>query len=241
MKNNQIVFSATIHVILIHQTNFLSSCLTIHNSSTHPNRNSTPVVLCPVASYCCPSVPHCQRKLFCCQLPVTMWGAPAKHCGPISFALCISSSDLVNRQSSWPPAPAPTICLSVSLSFTLFLFLHPALSAENPSKRMLLQVGRPNPICPSRTRHPLHIFLSVPYLLLLLHSIPFRVEFTLRILNYCVHIKIEQTLIIYLFKWSWAKLLQTASIYPPPSLPACSSLLPVLGVLADFKVLLRSI
>lgn len=118
MKNNQIVFSATIHVILIHQTNFLSSCLTIHNSSTHPNRNSTPVVLCPVASYCCPSVPHCQRKLFCCQLPVTMWGAPAEHCGPFSFALCISSSDLVNRQSSWPPAPAQTICLSVSLSLS---------------------------------------------------------------------------------------------------------------------------
>lgn len=180
MKNNQIVFSATIHVILIHQTNFLSSCLTIHNSSTHPNRNSTPVVLCPVASYCCPSVPHCQRKLFCCQLPVTMWGAPAKHCGPISFALCISSSDLVNRQSSWPPAPAPTICLSVSLSLfhTLSILASSIISRKSqqtdfaaswaPQSNMSIPYPAPSPYLPL-TSFPSS---STPF-----HSFPSRVHF----------------------------------------------------------------
>lgn len=170
MKNNLNVFSVTIHVISIHQTNFLSSCLTIHNSSTYAT--GTPVlsscVLSPATLNCCPSVPHCQRKLFCCQLPVTMWGAPAKHCGPFSFALCISSSDLGNRQSSVPP----TLFLFLSSS-PLFPFLHPASSAENPSKRMLMQVGRLNPICPSRTRPHLHLRVpfSFPF-----HSIPFRSE-----------------------------------------------------------------
>lgn len=122
--------------------------------------------------------------------------------------------------------------------FSCFLFplslcpiVHPATSAENPSQTNVdaCWVTHSQVRC-SQSSAPSSL-LFIPFLF----PFPFRsrVEFTLRILNYCVHIKIGQTLIIYLFKWSWAKLLQTddspplQSLYLSAYLPACSSLLPL--------------
>lgn len=178
-------------------TPLLSSCVLCCRQLRHaPLRIRCPARRIVSGNYFAVS---CQSTCESPQLPAptTAWR--------FSFALCIpSSSDLANRQSAaFSPARSPFLSLS------LCPFVHPATSAENPSKRMLMHVGSPTPTSAA----PFTSFHSIPFHTVPLRSAPFcfRIELTLRILNYCVHMKIGQTLIIYLFKWSWAKLLQTES------------------------------
>lgn len=124
---------------------------------------------------------------------------------PVALCISSSSSDLAHRQSS-AASSFP------SLSVQSCIQQH---QQKIPAKRMLMHVGWPTHSLPTPAPAPSSL-LFIPFLF----PFPFRsrVEFTLRILNYCVHIKIGQTLIIYLFKWSWAKLLQTDDSPPFQSL-----------------------
>lgn len=174
MKNNLNIFSALIHVISIHQTNFLS-CLKIHNSSTYttgtPHLSSC--VLSPARTI---SYTLLLSKRAALSAEIILLSAASHHVRRPSQALRPILIRLVHfkKRLSQPPILSATNSLSLSIS-PLFPFLHPASSAENPSKRMLMQVGRLNPICPSRTRPHLRLHLRVPFPFPF-HSIPFHSE-----------------------------------------------------------------
>lgn len=178
MKNNLNVFSATIHVISIHQTNFLSSCLTIHNSSTYAT--GTPLlsscVLSPARTI---SYTLLLSKRAALSAEIILLSAASHHVRRPSQALRPILIRLVHfkQRLSQPPILSATNSLSFSplpLSFHSCIQHHQQKIPVNGCWCKLvasIQYVRPvlGPISISVSPSP---FPSTPF-----HSVPSRVHF----------------------------------------------------------------